>query len=160
MAMRLVRATLAVGVTLTTAALAASSASAATYGTNLVVNGDAETGTASFLSATGLNLGAAAIGPVTAADRSDQTGLLARSATGLVPEGTRSVDLTVALTRLEGTNNDGYADNISFDVNPAVSAAPEPSSWALMLLGVGSIGYAFRRAKKDHSFTFARSLSA
>jgi hypothetical protein len=40
-----------------------------------------------------------------------------------------------------------------------VSAAPEPSSWALMLLGVGSIGYAFRRAKKGYGGTFARAVS-
>ena len=116
--------------------------------------------TASFLSAAGLTLGAGMIGPVPAADRSDQTGLLARGATGLVPEGTDAVDLTVALTRLEGTNNDGYADNISFAINPAVSAAPEPYSWALMLLGVGGIGYSLRRAKKGDDFTFVRSISA
>lgn len=31
----------------------------------------------------------------------------------------------------------------------SVSAAPEPSAWALMLLGVGGIGFAFRQAKKE-----------
>jgi hypothetical protein len=40
------------------------------------------------------------------------------------------------------------------------SAAPEPSDWALMLLGIGGIGYMFRRAKKAYNLTFARSRPA
>ena len=35
----------------------------------------------------------------------------------------------------------------------AVSAAPEPASWALMILGVGGIGFAFRQARKRHGFS-------
>ena len=42
----------------------------------------------------------------------------------------------------------------------AVSSAPEPSTWALMLIGVGAIGYAFRRAELKHGFSLARVLSA
>ena len=33
---------------------------------------------------------------------------------------------------------------------PPVSAAPEPSSWALMILGLGGIGCAFRRVRREH----------
>ena len=33
--------------------------------------------------------------------------------------------------------------------NAAVSAAPEPGTWALMLMGVGVVGYALRRSRRD-----------
>jgi hypothetical protein len=59
----------------------------------------------------GLMLGTAA---VTAADRGDATGLLARSQQGMVPVGTRQVVVVLTMTRTEGHANDGYADNLSF----------------------------------------------
>jgi hypothetical protein len=58
-------------------------------------------------------VGTGHVGPVTAADRGSVTGLLARTATGAVPAGTRSAVVTLTATRLEGTANDGYADNLS-----------------------------------------------
>jgi hypothetical protein len=62
-----------------------------------------------------LVLGSAEIGPVTAADRDNATGLLARDATGLVPAGTRQIVVTLVMTidPTIGTYNDGYADNLS-----------------------------------------------
>ena len=61
-----------------------------------------------------------AIGPVTAADRHNQTGLLHRFASGVVPVGTRFVSVLVTLTRVftGGQYNDGYADNISLLLTP------------------------------------------
>jgi hypothetical protein len=67
----------------------------------------------SFQNASGTELAAATIGPVTESDRNGGTGLLLRSTTGSVPPGSRSVVVTVTMTRLDGTNNDGYADNLS-----------------------------------------------
>ncbi len=67
----------------------------------------------SFKNASGTELAAATIGPVTEPDRSGLTGLLLRSTTGSVPVGSRSVVVTVTMTRLQGTYNDGYADNLS-----------------------------------------------
>ncbi|HSO28945.1 MAG TPA: hypothetical protein VLS28_03520 [Candidatus Sulfomarinibacteraceae bacterium] len=61
-----------------------------------------------------LVLGAAEIGPVTAADRGDATGLLARDTAGLVPVGTRQILVTLVMTKdpSVGTYNDGYADDL------------------------------------------------
>ena len=60
-------------------------------------------------------LGSAEIGPVGAADRESQTGLLGRATSGLVPVGTRQIVVTLVMTKQEGvgTYNDGYADNLS-----------------------------------------------
>ncbi len=69
--------------------------------------------TATYLGASGNSLGSLRIGPVTAADRGGQTALLRRVASGTIPVGTRSIRVVMTATRLEGTSNDGYADNIS-----------------------------------------------
>jgi hypothetical protein len=69
--------------------------------------------TATFKGISGQVLGSASVGPVSAEERHNQTGLLQRSANGVVPKGTRSVDLLLVLTREAGANNDGYADNLS-----------------------------------------------
>jgi hypothetical protein len=105
--------------------------------------------TISFLDAVSAVLGGAALGPVTAADRGSQTGLLFRSTSGFVPIGARSVNVNLQMTRTEGSYNDGYADNLSLilrgqDVGGGV---PEPSAWALMLLGFGGLGAAMRRRR-------------
>jgi hypothetical protein len=69
--------------------------------------------TARFLSASGTVLAIDAIGPVTAAQRGNVTGLLFRQAVGSVPTGTRRIELELAATRASGTDNDAYADNLS-----------------------------------------------
>jgi hypothetical protein len=66
-----------------------------------------------FQSATAAALGTASIGPVTAEDRNNVTGLYLRTTTGSVPAGTRSIQVTLTMTRVTGDNNDGYADNLS-----------------------------------------------
>ena len=60
-----------------------------------------------------VTLGTASIGPVLAADRGSVTGLIFKTATAAVPVGTTSVEAELVMTRLEGTANDGYADNLS-----------------------------------------------
>ena len=41
----------------------------------------------------------------------------------------------------------------TFTVTTAgVSAAPEPATWALMLLGIGGLGIALRQARRNHGF--------
>jgi len=76
--------------------------------------GDNATVTATFQDALGNPLGTGSIGPVTASDRSNQTGLLPRSSDGTVPSGTRKVLVVISMVRTDGTANDGYADNLSF----------------------------------------------
>ena len=72
--------------------------------------------TASFLAGNGATLGTLEIGPVTAADRGNQTTLLPRNTSGAVPACTRSIKVVITATRLEGTYNDGYADNVSLSL--------------------------------------------
>lgn len=64
-------------------------------------------------------LGASLLGPVTAADRGNQTAMLLREVVGFVPAGTVSADLLLQSNRTGGTSNDGYADELSFSLLPA-----------------------------------------
>ena len=66
-----------------------------------------------FLGGAGQRLGRTQIGPVYAADRHNVTGLLARSTAGLLPKGTRTFAVLLTATRVTGSNNDGYADNLT-----------------------------------------------
>ena len=75
--------------------------------------GDNATVTVTFQDALGSALGTGSIGPVTASDRSNLTGLLPRSSDGTVPSGTRKVLVVISMVRTDGTANDGYADNLS-----------------------------------------------
>jgi hypothetical protein len=58
----------------------------------------------------------ATLGPVTAEQRQDVTGFLQKSTSGGVPKGAHSAFLQLALSRVGGGYNDGYADNLSFTV--------------------------------------------
>ncbi len=66
-----------------------------------------------FEDGSGKALGQAQIGPVMAADRQGASAFLQRSTNGKVPKGTRKMVLTLTMTRVSGTSNDGYADNLS-----------------------------------------------
>jgi uncharacterized RDD family membrane protein YckC len=69
--------------------------------------------TATFLNAEGKPLGTASIGPVTAVDRKQESALLERTTSGIVPVATRRIEVQLRMTRVEGQDNDGYADNLS-----------------------------------------------
>ena len=84
---------------------------------------------AAFLSASNTQLGTLTIGPVTAADRANVTTLLLRSTSGAVPTGTRTIKVTMTATRLSGTANDGYADNLSLTLD-LPSATPTTTTTA------------------------------
>jgi len=68
---------------------------------------------ATFESSTGAVLKHVSLGPVTVAERKDGTELLPRSAAGVVPGKATSVIVSVVITRFDGGDDDGYADNIS-----------------------------------------------
>lgn len=98
---------------------------------------DSVTVTATFLNNSSTTVGSATIGPVTNTDRGNLTGLFLRSGAGIIPVGTRTVTIQAAFTRLDGSDNDGYADSLSFKVtNPASASAPEPETLSLLLLGL------------------------
>lgn len=75
--------------------------------------------TIEFLDDASMTLGSGAIGPVNGFERRNETGLLLRSTSGLVPIGTRTIRITLEMTRvaragqLGSEYNDGYADNLS-----------------------------------------------
>jgi len=73
---------------------------------------DALTVSADFLDRSGTSVGSATIGPVSASERSNVTGLFDRSASGRVPAGTREALVRVNAIWTYGSN-DGYADNLS-----------------------------------------------
>jgi len=75
--------------------------------------------TANFLDANNQSLGALTIGPVTASDRTNLTGLLYRSAVAYVPSGTRTIRCTLLMTQYTGSYNDGLADNLSLTLSSA-----------------------------------------
>ena len=63
--------------------------------------------------------------------------------TFLVPQGATRLFLGII-------DDGGYYDNngtITATITP-LSAAPEPSTWALMILGLGGVGYALRRTER------------
>jgi hypothetical protein len=82
-----------------------------------------------FQNASGQQLGSTADLPtVSAADRSNATSFLARSATGAVPAGTRSILVEVQF--LQSSGESGYLDNLSLTLSTPVTAAsltPPPS---------------------------------
>lgn len=64
------------------------------------------------------------------------------SASMLAPVNTRTVEINLISTRNAGTNNDGYFDDLRLS---AVSAVPEPSTYALLLVGLATTCAALRR---------------
>lgn len=108
--------------------------------------------TATFQGAGGLTLGSASIGPVTNVDRDIQTALLFRSASGLVPIGTRTINVELLMNYSDGGYNNGYADNLSLIVNipnppDQPGAIPEPGTCVLVASGILLlVGHVRRRA--------------
>lgn len=96
---------------------------------------DAARVAASFLGAAGQTLGAPlTIGPVTAADRKNQTVLVRRTATAAVPQGTRSIRVTMTMTRAAGVYDDASLDDLSLRLTASVPPAPPAPPVATGLL--------------------------
>jgi hypothetical protein len=78
--------------------------------------------TARFLDAAGQGVATNAVGDVTAADRSGLTGMLERSAVGVIPVGVRRVELTLVAQGV-ATSNCGFADDLSLVLDLATNNA-------------------------------------
>jgi subtilase family serine protease len=80
-----------------------------------------------FKDATNAPIGTASIGYVTAAERNSITGLIEKKSIGMVPVGTRSVEVLLQMTRFQGVYNDGYADSLSLILDAPTNCSPLPS---------------------------------
>ena len=98
----------------------------------------------SFLDAQDNEIGHAVIGPVSPADRANQTGLFLRSASGELPAATASLMFSLSMERQGGGDNDGYADNLSF----VISAVPEAGTLAQLLAGLAVLGGLLARRRR------------
>jgi hypothetical protein len=88
---------------------------------------------ATFLNVSNTTIGTSAVvGGFNSTKRQGLTELLFGSGGGTIPVGTRSVEITLVMTKIEGFYDDGYADNLAF----VATATPEPSMWALAGLGL------------------------
>ena len=92
-----------------------------------LTQGDNASLSVTFRDASNATLGSTTIGPVTAADRGNANALLLRQTSGTVPVNTRSVSATITMTRLAGSYNDGYADDLAFSVCTPAVADPPPT---------------------------------
>lgn len=93
-----------------TAALSAWLGGYSSQGDNAVVRAD-------FLDSGGNSLGVLSIGPVSNADRGNVTAMLFRDSSAAVPPLTRTIRVTIQMTRLAGSYNDGYADELALVVS-------------------------------------------
>jgi hypothetical protein len=86
--------------------------------------------TATFLNTSGHALGSAALAPVTAAQRNNNTEFLPENTTGAIPRGTASakVVITVNGDHLANRNaaGQGYVDNLSLTISSDAVNAPAP----------------------------------
>lgn len=77
---------------------------------------------ARFLDADGRLLGEAVIGPVLLVERDYKTMFLLKSASGILPAGTRNVEVRLLFSLVDGKYNDACADNIALVLTPTVVA--------------------------------------
>lgn len=99
-----------------------------------------------FQTSEGFFAGQSSIGPVTAANRNNASGLLSRTKTETVPTGARFAQVQIHFERSTPTYNDGYADNVSLVFNgPAVPTL---------------VSSAYNVNTRAASFTFSQPLLA
>lgn len=99
-----------------------------------------------FLDALNGTLLTLSLGPVTPGDRGSESELLSYVTNSLLPSGVRSVEILMTSTRVDGSYNDGYADNLSLVLRGGQSnPVPAPSTLLLGGLGLAALGASRRR---------------
>ncbi len=96
---------------------------------------DSTTLTAVFRASGGGSLGSVSIGPVLSADRGNVSQLVFRLNTAAIPAGTRSVEITLVATQTNPAYNDGYADNLGFEVTSGGTPASGTFYWTNFGIG-------------------------
>jgi hypothetical protein len=81
--------------------------------------GDNAALTVAFLNSNGSALAAGKIGPVTETQRNGNSELLYRHLTGVVPAATTEASIQLVISRTDGSDNDGMADNLGLVFSPA-----------------------------------------
>ena len=89
------------------------------------VEGDEGTVVATFLSGAGTPLGLLQLGPVTPAERNNQTTLIGKSQAAFLPAGARRIRVTLTATRRVGSTNDAYFDNLSLVYSKPAAELPK-----------------------------------
>lgn len=58
---------------------------------------------------------------------------------------------SVLFTRIENENGPALfpIDDVTFSLNPAAAAVPEPATWAFMIVGFGAVGGMMRRRNRE-----------
>ena len=116
--------------------------------------------TLNFLDVASGILSAASLGPVSPIDRADVTGMLFRETMGAVPIGTRSLQVQLKLTRVDGIFDDGYADNLSLSLATSAVGVPEPGTVSISLLGLLLVRVARQRLGQRVAFEVLRPASS
>lgn len=104
----------------------------------------------SFLDQAGRSLGSLKIGPVTPADRNNQSVLVPRSASGSMPRYARRARILIRSVYLDGAvYNDGYVDDVSLTLQlgppapaPPPATTPRPVPIESVSNGCGGAGWA------------------
>ncbi len=84
-----------------------------------------------FLNKDGLSLGKTSIASPAPEQRNNTTGLLFKFTQGILPVGSRQVNVALNMNYVRGRVNDGYADKLSF----VVTKVPEPCMTSSFLVG-------------------------
>lgn len=88
-----------------------------------------------FLDQNFQSLGIQSIASPTPEARNNSTGLLFKSLQGILPIGSRQIDVTLNMNYVRGRVNDAYADKLSL----VITKVPEPSMSGLMLVGISVV---------------------
>ena len=96
----------------------------------------------SFLSQNNQSLGSIGITSPTAEQRNNTTALFLQSANGIIPVGTRQINVLLNADYAQGRVNDAYFDNVSLVITPV----PEPSMAPMSIVGLSVlVGWKVRR---------------
>lgn len=99
--------------------------------------------TIKFLDEFSSTIGYAVLGEATPAERNNLTGLIFKEISGVTPVATTKIEFLLEMNRLQGSANDGYADNLFFSISPV----PEAETYGMLLAGLGLLGIRARRQK-------------